>query len=119
MFTRLVSLLATLALVLLTTLSAAHASGMNAQASVHARAAEMEMHATGAADGSCAERAPCGKADRAMCEVVCAGTMLFLAPGCGALAGMLEPARHDRRADAVPASHTPGSIERPPRGRFL
>lgn len=119
MFTRLVSLLATLALVLLTTLSAAHASGMSAEASAHALAVDMEMHAPAAADKSCAQGAPCGKADRAMCEVVCAGTMLFLAPGCGALAGMLEPARHDRRADAVPASHTPGSIERPPRGRFL
>lgn len=119
MLARLVTLLAALTLVFLTTLSAAHATGMSMGGSDHAVSAGMEMHPQETAGQTCQMDRPCRSADQAMCDVVCAGLTHFIVPASALLRDVFEPIGHDQGCEPIPLSQIPAGIERPPRHSFL
>lgn len=111
------SVLAILALAVVTTVSSAHAARMDVGHD-HAMHVAETMHAPAGGGLACDGDQPCGAADAEMCEYVCAGLSSFL-PAWGADTGRGHaPARHDMAVEALPASRAPGLDERPPKLRL-
>lgn len=116
---RFVTMLALLAIAVVTTMTPAHTARMSAgqDHAVHVR--EM-MHLTD--DGkerSCADQLHCGTADTGMCEFVCADFTAFL-PFPSAKTGQeYVPSRHDFPPEASNDGRAPGLNDRPPKLRLL
>lgn len=116
MLARLVTLLAMLAIVVMTTVTAAHAVRMTAGAG-HA------MHVDEMTDVlpamPCDHDAPCGAVDDTMCELVRVGlTAVLISPGTTAGRG-LAGTIHDFPPDTSHVGRAPGLTERPPQFRLL
>jgi hypothetical protein len=118
MLTRAFSLLALLAIVVVTTLAPAHAARMSA-ASDHETHAEMMMHAAAVDAESCHDQQACSDADAASCEVVCAGLTVFPALQNGEDEQDVAPFRHDTTSGTFFAGLSPGLNERPPKSRLF
>jgi|GEM_PF-1378133 len=77
MFGRFVSMLAMLAIAVVTTMTPAHAARMSAGLDQAVHVSEM-MHVIDDGERSCADELHCGAADTDMCKFVCAGFTAFL-----------------------------------------
>ncbi|HHZ08459.1 MAG TPA: hypothetical protein GX405_06725 [Rhizobiales bacterium] len=122
MFARLVSIFAILAIVVVTTMSAAHAArmaGMQLHRTAHPGAI---MHASGDAHPSCDGDQHCGSADGSLCEFVCAGlaglSVLLTTPDVE-VGHAYRPASHNLPSEANRVSWSPDLNERPPKLRLL
>jgi hypothetical protein len=118
MIRRLVTVLAMLALTVVTTLASAHAARMSSDADQQSHVAGM-MHSSDIAERSCDAGQPCGAADAGMCEFVCAGLSAVLTSPSGESGPAYGPASHDFQTEASHVSRAPGLNERPPKLRLL
>lgn len=120
MLSRLLTLLAILAVSLVTTLATAHAARMSIGcASEHTiHAVEMKGSAVGA-DVGCDSAHPCGSADAAMCKSVCAGLLVIATPPREQVEHAPGADRHDVRPEAIPVGRVPEGTDRPPKSRLL
>lgn len=118
MFARLVTMFAALAVVVMMTVTFAHAARMSVEQD-HAVHVGGMMHDTASSEHSCDGNQPCGSVDAGSCELLCAGLALVVtSPGEGTGRGYL-PASHDLPSGAIVASRAPGLDERPPKFRLL
>ncbi|MFP1645104.1 hypothetical protein [Pontitalea aquivivens] len=116
MMSRLVTLLAMLAIVVMTTVTAAHAVRMTAGAG-HAMHGGETAHVLSTMP--CDHDAPCGAADNTMCELACLGlTAVLIAQGVTAGHGSAGTI-HDVPRDTSQVGRAPGLTERPPQFRLL
>ena len=119
MFARVLTMLVILAITVVTTVGAAHAARMGGMQADRATHLGSMMHASADAHPSCEGGQPCGSADAAMCEFVCAGLSVFLTmPGVEA-GDAFGSADHDFPSEAIHVSRAPGLNERPPKLRLL
>ena len=119
MFARVLTMLAILAIAVVTTIGAAHAARMGGMQADQAAQPGSMMHASADTHPPCEGSEHCGPADAAMCEFVCAGLSVFLTmPGveAGHAFGFAD---HDFSAEASHISRAPGLNERPPKLRLL
>ena len=118
MFSRLVTMLAALAIVVMTTVTSAHAARLSAEPDYSVHVGEM-MHVAPGSQDPCDGDHHCGSGDVEACELLCAGLSVFLtSPGEGA-GSDYAPASHDLPTGKVFASRAPGLNERPPKHRLL
>ena len=118
MFSRLVTMLAVLAIAVMTTVTSAHAARLSAEPDHSVHVGEMMQVAAGS-DRSCDGEQHCGSIDTGSCELLCAGLSVFLTlPGEGS-GSDYGPVSHALPADAILASRAPGLNERPPKLRLL
>lgn len=118
MFARAITLLAIIAIAVVTTMTAAHAARMNLvpDQAVHMAAMMQAPHGDKA---SCDTDRPCNPAEAGICEFVCTGLAVVLSsPLDGAEARCLAVS-HDRPAPQFLASRAPGLNDRPPKTRLL
>jgi hypothetical protein len=118
MLARVLSILALLAIVVVTTGAPAHAAKMTS-VSEHAVHAHQMTHKAVEDSHSCVQKNACNASDAGLCEFVCAG--LTALPGMPvAEAGQsFAPIRHDASADTSLAGRSPELTERPPKFRLL
>ncbi|QLH15222.1 hypothetical protein HYQ43_13435 [Paracoccus pantotrophus] len=117
MFARLVTMLAVLAVAVMTTVTFAHAARMSTEQDHAAHVGEM-MHDTASSEHSCDRDHHCGSVDAGSCELLCAGLSVVVTSSEGTEQGYL-PASHDLPSDAIDTSRAPGLNERPPKLRLL
>ncbi|WP_227493458.1 hypothetical protein [Paracoccus kondratievae] len=118
MFSRLVTMLAVLAIAVMTTVTSAHAARLSAEPDHSVHVGEMMQVAAGS-EHSCDGEQHCGSIDTGSCELLCAGLSVFLTlPGEGS-GSDYGPVSHALPADAILASRAPGLNERPPKLRLL
>lgn len=118
MFSRLVTMLAVLAIAVMTTVTSAHAARLSAEPDHSVHVGEMMQVAAGS-EHSCDGEQHCGSIDTGSCELLCAGPSVFLTlPGEGS-GSDYGPVSHALPADAILASRAPGLNERPPKLRLL
>lgn len=118
MFSRLVTMLAVLAIAVMTTMTSAHAARLSAEPDHSVHVGEMMQVAAGS-EHSCDGEQHCGSIDTGSCELLCAGLSVFLTlPGEGSVSDY-GPVSHALPADAILASRAPGLNERPPKLRLL
>ena len=118
MFSRLVTMLAVLAIAVMTTVTSAHAARLSAEPDHSVRVGEMMQVAAGS-EHSCDGEQHCGSIDTGSCELLCTGLSVFLTlPGEGS-GSDYGPVSHALPADAILASRAPGLNERPPKLRLL
>ncbi|RLP23265.1 hypothetical protein [Mesorhizobium sp. YM1C-6-2] len=118
MFSRLVTMLAALAIVVMTTVTSAHAARLGAEPDHSVHVGEM-MHVVAGSQDPCDGDHYCGSDNVEACELLCAGLSVFLpSPGEGG-GSDYAPASHDLPTGAVFASRAPGLNERPPKHRLL
>ena len=118
MFSRFITMIAVLAIAVITTVTSAHAAGLSAEPDHSVHVGEMMQVATGS-ENPCDGDQHCGSGDAEACEVLCAGLSVFLtSPGEGS-GSDYAPASHDLPSGAVLASRAPGLNERPPKLRLL
>lgn len=118
MIRRLATLLAILAITVVTSLASAHAARMSSGVDRDSHVAGM-VHSSDIAERTCDAGQHCGAADAGMCEFVCAGLSAFLISPTGESGRAHGPARHDLPSEASPVSRAPGLNERPPKLRLL
>ena len=120
MFARVITMLAILALTVVTTVASAHAARMSmtsgADRTMHA--ADM-MHSPVISGFDCDAGEHCGSADAETCEFVCAGLSPFLTSAGGDAGDTHGTASHDVPSEAIHISLAPGLNERPPKLRLL
>lgn len=117
MLARVVTMLALLAIAVVTTASAAHAARMSVVPDHAAHAGEM-MQGAGSATPACDGHHPCGSANDGLCAFLCAGLSVFpTVPGVGA-GQAFGPAGHGIPAAEAIASRVPDLSEHPPRLRL-
>lgn len=120
MFARLVTMLAILAITVVTTVSSAHATPMSMNSGAdHAMHVADMMHAPVIADLGCDAGEHCRSADTEMCEFVCAGLAPFLTSAGGEAGHAHGTVSHDVPSEAIHVSRAPGLNERPPKLRLL
>ena len=117
MFARLVTMLAVLAIAVMTTATSAHAARLSAEPDHSVHVGEMMQGAGGSEP--CDGDHHCGSGDAEACEVLCAGLLVFLAPPSDSSGRDYAPASHDLPTGAVLAGRAPGLNERPPKHRLL
>lgn len=117
MFARLVTMLAMLAIAVMTTATSAHAAGLSAESDHAVHVSEM-MQAPGG-EHSCEHEQPCASAQAGACEVLCAGLSVFVLSTGGEAVRRYGLANHDLPSATIPASRAPGLNERPPKLRLL
>lgn len=118
MFGRFVTILAMLAIAVVTTMTPAHTARMSAGLDHAVHVSEM-MHVTPDGEHSCTDQLHCGAAETSMCEFVCAGLSAFLPFPSAETGQEYAPSRHDFPAEAIHVSRAPGMNERPPKRRLL
>lgn len=118
MFGRVITMLAILAIALVTTATSAHASLMAVDQDHALQVGEM-VHASVGSELSCDGDRHCGSADAGMCEFVCAGLSTFLTSPDAEAGHEYESASHDFPSEASHVSLAPGLNERPPKIRLL
>ena len=117
MFSRFVTMLAVLAIAVMTTMTFAHAAGLSAEPDHAVHVSEM-MQAMNS-EHSCDHEQPCASAQVGACEVLCAGLSVFgPSPGGEALRDY-GLANQDLPSATIPASRAPGLNKRPPKLRLL
>lgn len=119
MFARVVTMLAALAIAVMTMASAAHAMRMDAMPlSDHAVHVDEGTHAVDIVEVACDGEDPCGPGGGGMCDVVCAGlSALPISPGGDAPDGP-GAAAHGLPSGAIHASRAPALTEHPPKHRL-
>lgn len=118
MLARAVTMLAILAIAVVTTMTSAHAARMSAVPDHAVHVAEM-MQAPHGGEASCDGDQHCGSADAGMCEFVCTGLSVFLPSPSSGAGHSCSPVSHDRPSEELHASRAPGLSERPPKLRLL
>ncbi|WP_238991859.1 hypothetical protein [Gemmobacter caeruleus] len=118
MFARAVTMLAILAIAVVTTMTSAHAARMSAVPDHAVHVAEM-MQAPHGGEASCDGDQHCGSADAGMCEFVCTGLSVFLPSPSGDACHRCSRVSHDRPSAEHHASRAPRLNERPPKPRLL
>jgi hypothetical protein len=119
MFARVLSMLAILAIAVVTTIKSAHAARMDGMPADHAVHMSEMMQASADARPSCSGSDHCGSSDAALCEFVCAGlSVVLMMPGVEA-GHALRSADHDFPAEASHVGRAPGLNERPPKLRLI
>ncbi|WOI31167.1 hypothetical protein [Sulfitobacter dubius] len=120
MFVRVITMLAILAITVVSTATSAHATRMSMNSGVdHARHVADMMHSPVIASPDCAAGEHCGQADSEMCAFVCAGLSAFLTSAGGEAGHAHGAASHDVASEAIHVSRAPGLNERPPKLRLL
>ena len=76
MFSRLVTMLAVLAIAVMTTVTSAHAARLSAEPDHSVHVGEMMQVAAGS-DRSCDGEQHCGSMDSGSCELLCSGLLVF------------------------------------------
>ena len=118
MFSRLVTMLAVLAIAVMTTVTSAHAARLSAEPDHSVHVGEMMQVAAGS-EHSCDGEQHCGSIDTGSCELLCAGLSVFLTSPSEGSGGDYAPVSHDLpTAENVP-SRAPGLNERRPKLRLL
>ncbi|MCF3972330.1 hypothetical protein [Paracoccus salsus] len=118
MLTRVIALLAIVAITVLTTTVSGHAARMNGEPAHAVPVGEM-MHGADGGERSCDTGPRCGSTDAAMCEFVCAGLSAILTSPGGECGHVFGSASHDLPSEAIHVCHAPGLNERPPKLRLL
>lgn len=118
MFSRLVTMLAVLAIAVMTTVTSAHAARLSAEPDHSVHVGEMMQVAAGS-EHSCDGEQHCGSIDTGSCELLCAGLSVFLTSPSDSSGSDYAPASHDLPTGAVLAGRAPGLNERPPKHRLL
>jgi len=120
MIARLITMLAVLAITLVTTVVSTHAAriGMGMGSDHMAHAVEM-MHSSDVANAACDTEQPCGSADAEKCKFVCTGFSAFLTSTGGQAGRAYGPVSHDLPSDAIHVSRAPGLNKRPPELHLL
>ena len=118
MFVRLVTMLAILAIAVVTTVTPAHAARMSVDTDHDVHVGE-KMQAPHHSELSCDGEQHCGSADAGMCELVCAGLSVLLTPPGGEAGDDYGRASHRLPTGAIHAGRAPALNERPPRLRLL
>lgn len=118
MLSRLVTILAVLAIAVMTTVTAGHAALLGADPD-HAVHVSKTMQVDAGAAEPCDGERHCGSGDVASCELLCAGISVFLTPPSEGSGSDYAPASHDLPAAENVASRAPGLNERPPKLRLL
>lgn len=117
MLARLVTLLAMLAIAVMTTVTTAHAAGLSAEPDHAVHVSEMIQAAE--SEHSCEHEQRCASAHAGACEVLCAGLSVFApSPGGEAVRGY-GLANQDLPSATIPAGRAPGLNERPPKLRLV
>ncbi|RYG91776.1 hypothetical protein EU803_04775 [Loktanella sp. IMCC34160] len=115
MFSRLIIMLATLAITVVTTVGSAHAIGMNSGPS-HMMHADETMHSE---DLACEAGQQCGSAAAEMCEYVCTGFSAFPTSPDEQAKHFHGSVHHDISSDVIHVSRAPALNKRPPKLRFV
>lgn len=113
-----ITMLAIIAVAIVTALTAAHAvrmGGANYQ-TVHVA---QPMPAGDHKASSCDDRPFCGSTDDASCMFVCANLSVFLTAAAGQAQDIHARRRHGPPSPETLVSRAPGLTERPPRARLL
>ena len=118
MFSRLVTMLAVLAIAVMTTVTSAHAARLSAEPDHSVHVGEMMQVAAGS-EHSCDGEQHCGSIDTGSCELLCAGLSVFLTSPSDSSGSDYAPASHDLPTGAVLAGRAPGLNERPPKHGLL
>ena len=118
MFSRLVTMLAVLAIAVMTTVTSAHAARLSAEPDHSVHVGEMMQVAAGS-EHSCDGEQHCGSIDTGSCELLCAGLSVFLTSPSDSSGSDYAPASHDLPTGAVLAGRAPGLNERPPKHHLL
>jgi hypothetical protein len=118
MLTRVVTMLAILAIAVVTSLTPSHAARVSAVPDHAVHVAEM-MQAPQGGEASCAGDQHCGPADAEMCKFICMGLSVFLPSPSGDAYHSCSRVSHDRPSAEHHASRAPGLNERPPKLRLL
>lgn len=118
MFARAITLLAVLAVVLLTTVAPSHAASMSAGAN-HAFHADLMTHTEVGDAHGCAGQHACDEPDAEICEFVCAGLTAFALMSDTEAAQPVDPSRHQFPSGASVESRSPDLNERPPKPCLL
>ncbi len=118
MFARLTTMLAVLAIAVMTTVTAGHAGRLSAEPD-HAVHVSKTMQVDSVHVGPCDGERHCGSGDVANCELLCAGVSVFLASPSEGSGSNYAPVSHDLPAAENVASRAPGLNERPPKLRLL
>lgn len=119
MFARVLSMLAILAIAVVTTLGAAHAARMVGMQGNHAMFPIAMMEAATDSHPCCDDTRQHGSGHDGLCEFVCASLPAVLATPAGEAATAFAPARHDHPPEPIHLGHAPGLNERPPKLRLL
>lgn len=118
MFARTFTMLAILAIAVVTTMTSTHAARMSAGSDHAVHVADM-MQAPHGDEVSCDGDQHCGSVDAEMCEFVCVGLLVFL-PSPDADTGQSgTPVSHELPSQEFHADRAPGLNERPPKPRLL
>lgn len=119
MFSRLIRMLAILAITVVTAMDSAHAVGMGS-GSDHAMHVGEMMHSTEVSEHASDAGQHCGPDDVGICEFVCGGlSALLLTSPCDNVEQVHRPASHGFPSAAIHVSRTPGLNKRPPKLRLL
>lgn len=113
MLARFVSLLAALAVVVLTSVTAAHVPTASASADISGHTGETGQIAA-SHQHDCESQLPCASPDSAACEMLCAGILALLPQSADQSEGIQVAAIHDRTTVMTNAGRVPGLQERPP-----
>lgn len=118
MFARLVTMLAVLAIAVMTTVTSAHAARLSAGPDHWVDAGETMQFAADS-ENPCAGNQHCGSGDDGACELLCAGLSAFLtSPGEGSGRDYAS-GNHNLPISTIVASRGHGLNERPPRHHLL
>jgi len=118
MFARVVTMLAILAIAVVTTLTLAHAARLSVVPDHAVHVAEM-MQASHVTEASCDGDQRCGSTDAGMCEFVCTGLSIFLPSASGDAGFGYSPVSHGRPSEDIHVSRAPSLNERPPKPCLL
>lgn len=118
MFARAVTMLAILAVALVTTLTPAHAARMSVVPDQAMHMTDM-MQAAHDNVASCDGDQDCGSVGAGMCGFTCTGLSVFLPSPGGVVGDGFLPASHDRPLEKLLVGLAPGLNERPPQLRLL
>jgi hypothetical protein len=118
MFSRFITMIAVLAIAVITTVTSAHAAGLSAEPDHSVHVGEMMQVAAGS-DRSCDGEQHCGSMDAGSCELLCSGLSVFLTFPREDSPSVYAPASHALPTAETVASRAPGLNERPPKLRLL
>lgn len=119
MFARVVSMLAIVAVAVMTMVLSAHAARMSITPDQAVHVSEMMDFAAGIEPACSSEHCGSADMDAGTCELVCAGFSIFLVSPSGGSGNQYTPTAYVLPPDASIAGRAPGLNERPPKIRLL
>lgn len=119
MFARVVSMLAIVAVTVMTMVFSAHAARMSIMPDQAVHVNKMMNSAAGAEPACSSEHCGSSDIDTGTCELVCIGFSLFLISPSGGSGSQYTPTTYVLPPDASISGRAPGLNERPPKIRFL